>query len=328
MPFLNKEDLISLDKGIVYHRQRCLFHNAICDTIHKLNLEYDIHTKKARRPDFDDDCLYDSPAFDYYNEEHERVNNDPQPIHFMYLTDMRLQQHIREDDENTPTWQYYNIRDGPSTDVPFVKFAGHGFSQYSNTKIVFDVRHKFQGQGPSIAICNKTHSYGKRYISFVFENGRFDVHDPPSQISIGVMRPTKKKQWFTNWKDTTIDIQEDNIIEQLHSMKKPSESYDEPVDCIIITPSYTEHKSLLRTIHWRKKKKPDYWYAPVREFAHEVGILVDLNVGELSFYSHGIHQGIVQKGLKGEYVFFVQVSARRPLYAHEHQLTFCAKTYE
>lgn len=168
-------------------------------------------------------------------------------------------------------------------------------------------------------------STGLHFIEFQLQNmgtNKYLVYH------VGVMRPRTEEQWSSTRQAQInhFSIFCRSVMMQLN--RDRSRNWKGHIDCCAIRPRRLEMYPMgVSANTWQASWSPglrannDYTFftalsskneyiSTTKEGVERCGLLLDLKKGTLAYYRNGIHQGIVGKGLKGEYVWMIAFCGR------------------
>lgn len=307
-------------------------------------------------------CLAATKAFQESILEHETISACP-----MLKKNLIQQQRRHGSDNiiqtlittmnMSPIKKYRLLNYGPSSRLVFDRLAGEpGSFTTDNWSRPTTVTCIHQPISNIVAVCGQTPmSGGKHYASFTFYNTRHESNESVI-YNIGVMRSLSDHIWYGNVFGTNerlalvemCSLWDNMCIDHMDGDRYIGpNSWGGDIDCCMIRPRglnapwrarVRAHARDMgpRTIYgsWKQSRKPvrtnlhrSYTIDDPTSNHEEVGLLLDLDKGTLSFYRSGVYEFTIASGLKGEYVWVVEIASHQCLsHSKDHPVYFeCRK---
>ena len=214
--------------------------------------------------------------------------------------DANIRQSIIQN-ESSAVSLYEKLLQGPCIPKLFHRRAGKGvnYSPLNGVRNASSLTHNGLNQGIGAAISHEIMSDGKHFTSVNF-NGRTNTQ---VMAEIGVMRPLSLQRWTELRYGWNFIYRDRNIFRQMNGDR--SNKWGGNMDMC----SFDCLAGQCRWSNWREDETPfckgTDIYTPHTH--NSIDLLLDLDVGTLSYYSNQTFRGILKSGLKGEYVWFISL---------------------
>jgi len=236
--------------------------------------------------------------------------NEKTPVHEMHSKIKNNSRHgcnskmyviIQKNTLVCPVMKFLQIMYGPKQPLPFDRIIKGGLQYSGDARSRLSVSDGSRRMMAAALASNKVLSGGKHYASFVIRDALY------YSIEIGIVRPITESGWERIVRTTTGDrfqILSNRTIEQMN--KERTTNWQGDIDLCSL--GHAGGHVRVKSFKFPTDEHYNYTTPLWRPFPYEeMCFLLDLDGGTLSYYSNGIQEREMAKGLAGEYIWFIQI---------------------